>query len=127
MPGRGVIMSKTFKMEVKGLKHIIKKLKTMDKEIKQNILGEFELLRQDVQDEAKRILLAGGHYRTGNLYRSIEGHLQRKYSGGKLSNVFVTVGSKLHYAIYMERYDPYLFPAVERYTPIIRERLSHII
>jgi hypothetical protein len=120
-------MSMNIKFKLTGDKKVLQNLRKAESEIKNNILSEYELSAYDVQEEAKRILLAGGHYITGNLYRSIKGRLESKYKHGKLNNILVSVGSEVHYAIYMERYDPYLFPAMERYKPVLQRRLQSVM
>ena len=116
-------MSTSYRMEIQGLGNVLKRIKQKDKEIKKNIIGEFEFASSNIENEAKRRC----HVDTGRLKASIKAELKRKYRSGKLNTIDVIVGSDVHYAIYMERYDPYLYPAMEMYRPQLLNRLAGVL
>jgi len=83
-----------------------KKLKISEEELKNIALRAYTI----IENEAKRILLANGHYITGSLHRSIRSLVDRITKDA----VEGRVGSHLDYAFYVEILPDggYLWPAV---------------
>lgn len=105
-------------------------LKNIDKYGENKVERINKILESNAEEAAIRagvILLDNNHYITGTLLRSIKSKVKNrmKYGSSKVFKVYIY--SDCHYAIYVERYDPYMFPAAEQQKQVLLAELKSII
>lgn len=80
-----------------------------------------------IQSDAKNTIIVNNHVITGNLRDSITGEVKTTKKYKVRTNFKLKAYSRVFYAIYVERLDPYLFPAVEKEKRILENKLKKIL
>ena len=131
------------KIEVDN-KKLMRNINSANKQIHDNLKKEIiTTALTEVETGAKMILTTKGHILTGRLRSSIHteytGHVNHTYKdnmgksfNGKLSesprnDLDIFVGTNVVYANFIERIDPYLFPAMEKSKAGLQRRLKNIL
>lgn len=109
-----------------GVNKLLNNIKNREDELYKKIKKEYISSGIRIVIAAKRTIIRNDNIITGRLLNSIKYTIKEKRRYGKISKIELEVGSVVHYAKYVERRYPFLFPAFEAEKPVLMRNLKNI-